>query len=146
MKQGRKNMTDNDTRQHKRFTIRIGESLYKRISKHILLLKRLKSNIRTKQDWVEKAVRDKLERENNSDATEEVPTDKFIHFKIDKQLNLAIDKRVNFIRQFKVSYSRKQWIVEAIFDQLDQEEHSSKEIFNLMLKRSEEKTSKYSKK
>ncbi len=126
--------------QLKSYSLRIGQNLYKRISKHIQLLKNLNNSVQTKQDWVEKAIEEKLERENTPQSNEDMLADKYLHFKINSHLNEEIEKKVRIIRQFRTSFSKKQWILEAIYEKLDREESKSKDNLKSMLKIASEKT------
>ncbi|WP_068470649.1 hypothetical protein [Candidatus Protochlamydia phocaeensis] len=121
--------------QLKSYSIRIGENLFKRISKHIKLLKTIGSPISSKQSWMEQAISEKLEREKNS-LSNEMLSDTYLHFKIDLETHAEIEKRVEVIKKFRSSFSKKQWFLEAIFDKLDKDEEQAKHLLQDMVKAS----------
>lgn len=119
--------------QLKSCSLRIGGNLYRRITKHIQLLKNLNDRIQTRQSWVEKAIEEKLEMDDSLQLNEDMLTDKYLHFKISLHLNEKIEKKVRIIKQFRTSFSKKQWILEAIYKKLDREEYKSKESLKNLL-------------
>ena len=93
--------------QIKNYSIRIGERLYRRINKHIQLFKHLNSN-QNKQNWIEKAILEKLEKEEGQNVTEYVPPEKHLNFKISSQIDAKIENKVEMIKKFRSSFSKKQ--------------------------------------
>jgi hypothetical protein len=112
---------DNIANKIKNYSIRIGERLYKRIYKHIQLLKHL-NKIQNKQSWLEGAIQDKLEREKELDIVDCISPEKHLSFKISSQIDAKIEKKVEIIKKFRSSFSKKQWVLEAIYEKLDNEE------------------------
>jgi hypothetical protein len=129
----------------KNYSIRIGERLYRRINRHIQLLKRL-NHIQNKQNWIEKAILEKLEREEEQSIAECISPEKHLSFKIHSQINVKIERSVEVIKKLRGNFSKKQWILEAIYEKLDMEEKEiekkSKELFKTMLKESSESSTK----
>lgn len=119
--------------QVRNYSLRIGERFYKRISKHIQLLKQLNS-IQNKQEWIEETILIKLKKEEEQDLDECIPSEKYLSFKIKIQIDAKIEKRVEMIKKIRGSFSKKQWIVEAIYDRLDIEEKAIKEKAKELLK------------
>lgn len=121
----------------KNCSIRIGERLYKRINKHVQLLKHLKKT-QNKQDWIEQAILEKLAKEEEGDISESVSPEKHLSFKIQSQIDAKIENRVEFIKKIRGSFSKKQWILEAVYEKLDLEEKetekNAKELLKNMLK------------
>lgn len=115
----------------KSFSIRIGEHLHKRIAKHIQLLKHVKTRFHTKQKWIAEAFKEKIKNEPKL-TSEDILREKFLHFKIDKQIYGEIEERVGIIKKFR-NFSKKQWMLEAIYEQLEREEQETKNLLQNMI-------------
>lgn len=116
------------------YNVRIGNHLYQRISRHLLLLKHLK-NTESKQKWVEEAIKEKLASEENS---EEDYKDRFLHLQLEIKIWKAIQKKIDSLKSTRRSISKKVFIEEAIFQKLDREEQKSKELLKKLLNLSPE--------
>lgn len=131
----------NYVNQIKNYSIRIGERLYKRITKHIQLLKHLKIT-QNKQRWVERAILEKIERDEKQEIIECISPEKHLSFKISSHIDAKVEKRVEVIKKLRGSFSKKQWILEAIYEKLEMEEketeQKTKEMFQKMLKTTSE--------
>lgn len=116
---------------HKRveYTVRIGNHLFQRITRHMVLLKHLKDS-ESKQKWIQEAIEEKLSSDKNSGKD---PGDKFLHIKLDVELWEALNEKVELLRASHISMSKKLFIEEAIFEKLDREEHKSKSLLKNML-------------
>jgi hypothetical protein len=97
----------------------ISPYILKKLNRHIDIYKSLIDKSTSKKTWVNKAVKEKLE---NDLKDEQIPKHTSLSVKIDKGLHVALMDRVNFIRKFRESYSKKQWIVEAVLEKLEREE------------------------
>lgn len=90
--------------------------------------------------WLNKAFKKKLEREKNLSANDFISSDSYLGCKIDRELDLEIKKSVDIIKNYRVSYSKKQWILEAIEELLEIEEREavseSKDKLEKMIKQS----------
>ncbi|MFI5342783.1 MAG: hypothetical protein ACHQUC_01035 [Chlamydiales bacterium] len=106
----------------KSITIRIGENLYKRFNKHIKCLKNLSKQL-TKQNWLEQAFKEKLTKQD--DSIHDILSEKLLHIRIDDPLFKEIAKQVEMIKKFR-NFSKKQWMLEAIYEKLDREEEQVK--------------------
>src|SRR4029077_4956181 len=113
-------------------SIKIAEHLHKRFSKHLQILKYVKKPSKNKMNWIEEAFLEKLaaERELSSDG---IPIEKYLHFKISKPLYNEIEERVNIIKKFR-NFSKKQWMVEAIYDKLEKEDQAAKKLMQDLMK------------
>ena len=100
----------------KSFSIKIAEYLYKRLSKHFQTLKYIKKSSKTKAKWIEEAFLEKLESEKDF-SFDDIPVEKYIHFKMNQELYNKVEERVNLIKRFR-NFSKKQWMVEAIYEKL----------------------------
>lgn len=105
-------------------SFRIGKYLDKRIRNHLLSLKYL-NKAEGKMQWLNKAFKKKLEREKNLSANDFISSDSYLGCKIDRELDLEIKKSVDIIKNYRVSYSKKQWILEAIEELLEIEEREA---------------------
>lgn len=112
----------------KEYTLRVGKHFHKRIDHHMRLLKYLKNS--NKQQWIQEAVREKLEADENSS---EETADKFLHLKFDMDLWKQLEERVEALRMTHTTMSKKKIIEEAILEKLDREESKSKELLKKML-------------
>lgn len=112
------------------YNILIGNHLHKRISKHMLVLKHLDKNSRSKQDWVQEAIHEKLTSEIDSD---EHPGGKFLHLKIDSEIFKTLQEKVDSLKASYTSMSKKVFIEEAIFEKLEREENKKQGLLKKML-------------
>lgn len=114
---------DNDT-SILNYSVTIGDNLHLRIEKHVRLLKILEDKSHTKQKWILNAVKEKLKKECDPLSSK----DRHLQIKMDPKTHQLIEEQVNMIKKGRRSYSKKQLIVEAIFEQLDREEEKAKEL------------------
>ena len=111
------------------YSITIGDNLYKRIDKHLNLLKNLEDENYTKQQWVMKALKEKLEKD---ESLLDIPKARHLRVQVDRDTHQKLESMVNLIKNFRRSYSKKQLLVEAICEKLDREEEKAKKLlFNL---------------
>lgn len=129
------NTTDKENpsslKQLRSFSIKLGENLYLRFSKHFQLLKYVKKNSQTKKGWIEEAFMEKLEAEREL-TPDSIKKEKYLHFQINPQLYDKIEQRVSVIKRFR-NFSKKQWMVEAIYAKLEKEEQEAKNLMQNML-------------
>lgn len=104
------------------YSVLIDSHLHERINKHLKLLKLDEKQKLSKQQWILKALKDKLVKENNPT----IPKRKHLQFKMDSQTQKEIDSLVNLIKRCQRNYSKKQLILEAIQEQLENEENMAK--------------------
>lgn len=110
-----------NTLRAKQYTVTISPILYDKFNRHLLFLKKLCQVGQTKQKWLMEAIHEKLQREKNS--TEGLP-ERRINIKIDVLTLKKVSERIDFIRKFRTSYSKKQWIADAIEEKLEIEKNS----------------------
>lgn len=103
------------------YSIKIGENLYRRIDKLILLLKHLDVHSRSKQGWIIEAIKEKLETEEQL-PPDDLPRERHLGIKLGNRLKQRLDKRVDLHKKFRQSYSIKQWMLEALYEKLDRDE------------------------
>lgn len=101
------------------FSLRVGNTLFKQLDGHIFLLRRKEEKPITKQAWIEAAVQEKLEREKNHSS---ITKEKRLQFKLSKDILKAILSNINFCKKLRKSYSKRQWLLEAVEERLLREE------------------------
>jgi Uri superfamily endonuclease len=99
------------------YTVAIGTHVYERLEKHVLILKKLIDRSTTKQRWILDAIKQKLSKIDKT-----VPIERRIAIRIERSIDSELVKRVEYIRQFRTSYSKKQWILDAIIEKLEIDE------------------------
>ncbi len=110
----------------KTHTIRVGENLYVRLENIIKAFKYLENKKYTKKQWITESIIEKLQKEGVL-TLETLPKVRRLHFEIDQSLDDKISKNVNITKSFVDSFSKKQWLVEAIFEKLEKDEAIMKE-------------------
>lgn len=108
-------------------SMNLEESVFNRIERHVSVLKHLDDHSLSKQRWILKAVKKKFEKEESM-TPENIPKSKNIHYKLDESLAKKLEQHVEFIRKFRHSFSKKQWVLEAIFEMLEKEEEKVKNL------------------
>lgn len=111
----------------KDFSFNVGENLYKKLNNHIDLLKCLDDRSLSKQRWLTEAINEKL-KDEDSNPNQTIPRAKTLHFLIKEDLLKKIESRVEIIKNFRTSFSKKLWMLEAIHSKLDREEAKAKQL------------------
>ena len=114
----------------KGFSIKVSEYLYKRFNNHLRNLKNLYGNSFKRQQWIKNAFIEKLK---NQEENLDILTQKWLHFKLESEIHEDIDAQVEKIKKFR-NFSKKQWMLEAIYEKLDREEQQTKKILEEKLK------------
>jgi hypothetical protein len=110
----------------KGYSVVIDESLYKRLEKHVRILKHFEQTGLTKHKWIMDAIKTKLAKEDKSQDLE-LPKNRYLVLKINDLINNKIDATVDLQKRFR-RYSKKQWLIEAICEQLEAEENKTKQL------------------
>jgi hypothetical protein len=116
-------MQKSKTKESPQYTVSISPILYHKMDQHIYALKKLLNSRQTKNDWIAEAVAQKLARDS---AKDDRYKDKPICIKIDPLTREKLEKRVQNIRSLRYSYSKKQWVLDAIHEKLGNEEEKVK--------------------
>src|SRR5438105_2635223 len=103
------------------YSVTISPHIHKRLERHIFIIKKLINKNLTKNNWLLSAIEEKLEREV---PYQDVPAVNTISLKLDPKREQLILQRVNYVRKFRKSYSKKQWILDAITDKLERDEEN----------------------
>lgn len=101
------------------YTVIISSHIYERLEKHITILKKLVDRSATKQRWIVDAIKEKLLNDANSTKPPKAST---LNVKIESKYAKELAKRIEYIKKFRVTYSKKQWIVDAVIEKLDRDE------------------------
>lgn len=105
------------------YTIVISPHLYARLEKHITILKKIVDHTTTKQRWFTDAIKEKLLNDKDPASFPKATT---LNVKIRNDLYQAIHARIEYIRKFRDTYSKKQWIVDAVLEKLERDENPVK--------------------
>lgn len=104
------------------YIVEISDSLHKKITTNISLLKKLVNRGTTKQSWAIDAINKKLKTTTllHSQALSKAH---FLRISIPKDINRKIEGLVEAIRQSRASsYSKKKWILEALHEMLEEDQ------------------------
>lgn len=110
----------------KGYTVKIDEQLFKRLEKHIKVLKRIEQTGISKQTWITDAIKEKLAKDKDP-GNMDLPKERHLTLKINDPINEKIDAKVNILKQLQASYSKKKWLLEAIYEKLESEEPKTKQ-------------------
>lgn len=110
------------------YSVRIGANFFHRLNNHIRLRKHVGFS-NSKQAWINEAIREKIESDKDK-SLEDITGDKYLNIKINHYLNEEVEKLVEVIKKIRISFSKKQWLIEAILDKLDRDEPKIKQKFN----------------
>lgn len=112
-------MKNNKNDSLKNYSFIISPHINHKLSKHLTSLKLIKKNFK-KSEWLVNAIREKL---NRDDCGEFIQKEMRINLPIDEETLERLDNNVKMTGKFRTSFSKKQWIVEAILEQLEKESH-----------------------
>ena len=101
------------------YTFSISPHIYERLERHILILKKIIDRTTTKQRWITHSIKEKLVKE---EASQLIPKATSLNVKLDEELEMELFKKVEFVKKFRTSYSKKQWLVDAVLEKLDRDE------------------------
>ena len=97
----------------------ITQNLHDRLTKHLLILKKLCLQGQTKQNWLMEAIREKL---SLAESIQECDfQERRINIQVDLLTEEKLSSRVAYIKQFRSSYSKKKWILDAIEEKLEKD-------------------------
>lgn len=119
----------------KSYTVHIADHIYKLLEEHIHMMKCLEDKSYTRQNWVINALKEKLHRSNDKEL---LLKDRHLQLKLDQLMHENIESKVKLIKNFRRTYSRKKWIVEAIYEQLEREKEKAKQLLQALHNKSKE--------
>jgi hypothetical protein len=112
-------MKNNKNGSVKNYSFIISPQINHKLSKHLTSLKMIKGNLK-KSEWLVNAIKEKLNRDN---CGEIIQKEMRINLPIDEETLERLESNVKMTGKFRTSFSKKQWIVEAILEQLEKESH-----------------------
>jgi len=112
-------MSDQLMSKTQQYSVSISPVLLNKLNHHLHLLQTLLGLQHQKRDWYIAAIEEKLAR----DVTEsKVEKEKRIGFRLDQLTKKKLEDHIQNIRKSRNSFSKKQWILDAIEERLDEEE------------------------
>lgn len=108
--------------------VKIGNHLFGRLMEHIHELAILKKTQISKQEWLTAAIEEKLRFEKKSPKDGDLLKQKSVFPRISPELNEELEEQVNQFKKSRKSYSKKQWVVDAIYEKLDRDDKRVKEM------------------
>lgn len=102
-----------------KYTVTISPHINEKLDNHVLIMKKLIDRGVTKHLWIINAIEEKLAHDANQQQVPKVP---HLNIRIDEELDKKILERIEFIRKFRKSYSKKQWLIDAILEKLDRDD------------------------
>lgn len=109
-----KNLT---TTRKRKISLKIGANLYEKLTQHLFLSKAANKRY-SQSDWICEAIVEGLETEKIDGV---LPKERKITISIDDDTLEKLEERVKFFQQIYTSFSKKQWVVEAIYKKLDRD-------------------------
>lgn len=107
----------------KQIPISISANLYEKLTKHLFLLKAINKRF-SQSEWISDAIKENLESEKIDGS---LPRERKINISMDEYTFKRLEERVQFFKQIYSSFSKKKWIVQAIYKKLDQDSNKLKE-------------------
>jgi hypothetical protein len=114
------------------FSIKIEASMFKRLSKHVQAIEYIEELILSKNQWIEKAIKEKIEKLKLF-SLNEMESDKNLHIYVSSKIDKEMTEIVEKFRRHKISISKAKIIVDAIFERLKKEENGIKKQLQNML-------------
>lgn len=109
------------------YSVTMDGQLYKRLERHLDILKHAENVGLTRQKWVTDAVLEKIAKEESQNYSE-IPKANFLMVRFLKTISDKISNLVDKQKPFKRNFNKKQWILEAIQEKLEQEEPKTKKF------------------
>lgn len=102
------------------YSVTLSPILYEKINRHVLYVKSLCNPKQTKTKWLVEAIQECLEEDEQNPS--QVPKECRLNIQVSPEVSQRILKRVFLTKQTHTSYSKKQWILDAILKKMDREE------------------------
>jgi hypothetical protein len=111
-------MTDEDYKlEELGYCIEIPESLYQKMTRHVGALKSLEDRGYSNRRWAMEAIKEKLE-----EPSAELRKPPVLSIAFPKQLHKKIEEKIASIKALRKNFSKKKWILEAIYAKLDRDQ------------------------
>jgi predicted transcriptional regulator len=120
--------TPSTTPSKEKYIVEIGDALHKKIDKIVRVLNRLDNKSHSKKSWVLEAIQEKLSAEHHQ--PDEIIGSKHLTLSFEDDVKAKLDEIVAFQKKFRKTYSRKKWILEAIYEKIEREEETTENLLN----------------
>jgi len=124
---------DDEMTKDKYYTFEVSPHIHGKIEKLIFMLKKLDDCNINKQSWILNAVKERLLSADETGTLKNVK-EKTLHFKIDEFTSDLLEKEIAFTKNFRRSFSKKQWILEAIQEKIERDEKKLKDLLEKIKK------------
>lgn len=111
----------------KRYVLGMNERLAKRLDSHMRVLKIVDGRTVNRQSWVLNAIHTKLEQDKDAKMLN-VGKPKYIAIPLSPEMVIELEKRMDLMKKLTGYSSQKKWIIEAIEEQFEREEHKVLEL------------------
>lgn len=103
------------------YSITLAPFLQKKLDSHLQTLKFLHHPEKVRQTWILNAINEKILREKDSKA---VSKEKYLGITLKKGTLKKLESKLAEISKMLPGYSKKQWVLEAIEEKLDEEKEA----------------------
>lgn len=110
------------------YQLRIDEHLFRRIERQLSRLKLKNGEKHTKQAWIENAIEKKLKKNQGLKILNPKKKYRSIKLILKKENSKKMDHIIASLKKMLGGYSKKIWILDAIEDSLEEEEHDIEQI------------------
>jgi len=110
-----------------RYTLRLHQTLVKRIDQHLFCLHFIENAYLSKRSWIISALQEKLDLEEHRELPK-LPKPSAILLEIDAKILSRLMRQMSIIRKIKGSYSMKSWMIDAIEEKLEREAYKAAKI------------------
>ena len=107
------------------FRFSVDKKMHSTIETLVRFLSAHDSKRMTRQNFITTAIKEKLQKKNMEEMSS-LMKDRFFFVKLDSHINDEVSSIVETVRKYRTSYSKKQWVVEAIAEKIEEEEKKMK--------------------
>ncbi len=111
------------------YVFSIEESMHQRIEKLIRLLNHVDVKKHTRQQFFTDAFIAKIESGHKMTHPQSKFKEKRLRFDVNHRMYEKIEEEITGIKKIKKRYSKKEWFLEAIREQLEREERKAMELY-----------------
>jgi hypothetical protein len=104
------------------YCIEISNSLHEKISHHVELLKRLDDRGYSRRRWALEAIKEQLHEEEHQVSDEDAQKKHVLSIAFPEHTHKRIEDKITAIKRFRKSYSKKKWILEALYSKLERDQ------------------------
>jgi hypothetical protein len=111
----------------RRYVIKTDFDLMQKVDRHLSILNGILATKKTKNDWVNEAILEKLQGAASSSVP---PKTKILNISIPNELHSHLDLAIDKLKASHGSFSKKQLFLEAIQEKLTREKNIAQEAFS----------------